>query len=46
MTDKALRRLPVLDGGRPVGVVSLGDLAIKRDPTSALASISGAPPNR
>jgi CBS domain-containing protein len=45
MTDRALRRLPVLDGGRPVGIVSLGDLAIERDPTSALASISSAPPN-
>lgn len=46
MSDKALRRLPVLDQGRAVGIVSLGDLAIERDPESALASISGAPPNR
>lgn len=45
MTDRALRRLPVLDGGRPVGIVSLGDLAIERDPTSALAGISSAAPN-
>jgi CBS domain-containing protein len=45
MADKALRRLPVLDGGRAVGIVSLGDLAIERDPESALASISGAPSN-
>jgi CBS domain-containing protein len=45
MADKALRRLPVLDGGRAVGIVSLGDLAIKRDSDSALASISWAPPN-
>ena len=45
MRDHAVRRLPVLDGGRAVGVVSLGDLAIERDPHSALADISAAPPN-
>ena len=45
MRDKALRRLPICDGDQPVGVVSLGDLAIERDPDSALADISTAPPN-
>jgi CBS domain-containing protein len=45
MSHKALRRLPVLDAGRPVGIVSLGDLAIERDPDSVLAAISAAPPN-
>jgi len=45
MREKALRRLPVLEGGRPVGVVSLGDLAIERDPESALGAISAASPN-
>ena len=45
MCNRALRRLPVLDEGRPVGIVSLGDLAIERDPTSALATISAANPN-
>jgi CBS domain-containing protein len=45
MRDKALRRLPILDGGRPVGIVSLGDLAVEHDPDSALAAISTAPPN-
>ena len=44
MADRALRRLPVLDNGRPVGIVSLGDLALEHDPDSALAAISGAPP--
>jgi hypothetical protein len=29
-----------------VGVVSIGDLAIERDPHSALGKISAAPPNR
>ncbi len=45
MRDRAIRRLPVVDDGRLVGVVSLGDLAMERDPESALADISGAPPN-
>jgi CBS domain-containing protein len=46
MRDKAIRRLPVVDGGRPVGIVSLGDLAVERDPESALGGISSEPPNR
>lgn len=45
MREKALRRLPVIDHDRPVGVVSLGDLAMDRDPGSALADISAAPAN-
>ena len=31
--------------GEVVGIVSLGDLALDRDPDSALANISAAPPN-
>lgn len=46
MREKALRRLPVVDGGRPVGIVSIGDLAMERDQGSALADISAAPGNR
>src|SRR5574340_1090952 len=46
MRDKALRRLPVVEGDKPVGVVSLGDLAVERDGKSVLASISAAEPNR
>jgi CBS domain-containing protein len=45
MRDHAIRRLPVVDDGNLVGVVSLGDLAMERDPRSALADISEAPPN-
>lgn len=45
MRDRAIRRIPVVEDGRPVGVVSIGDLAVERDPQSALADISGAPPN-
>jgi CBS domain-containing protein len=46
MRDKAVRRLPVVEAGNPVGIVSIGDLAIERDPHSALGQISAAPPNR
>lgn len=43
--NRAIRRLPVLEHGRAVGVVSLGDLAMERDPNSAVADISAAPGN-
>lgn len=46
MRDQSLRRLPVVDHGQPIGIVSLGDLAIERDPSSALGDISAAAPNR
>jgi CBS domain-containing protein len=46
MRAKAIRRLPVVEAGRPVGIVSLGDLAVERDPESVLGGISAAPPNR
>jgi len=45
MREKAVRRLPVVEKGKVVGIVSLGDLARDRDPDSALADISAAPPN-
>lgn len=45
MRANAVRRLPVIDDGRAVGVVSLGDLALERDPDSALGEISAAPAN-
>jgi len=46
MRQKAIRRLPVMENGKPVGIVSIGDLARERDPQSALGDISTAPPNR
>ena len=45
MKEKSVRRLPVLENGKIVGIVSLGDLAIERDPNSVLAGISAAPGN-
>lgn len=45
MSDKAVRRVPVVDGDTAVGIVALGDLAVDRDRTSLLGDISAAPPN-
>jgi CBS domain-containing protein len=45
MRENASRRLPVVEGHRPVGIVSLGDLARERDHDSVLADISEAPAN-
>jgi CBS domain-containing protein len=46
MRKKAIRRVPVVEGGRLVGVVSLGDLAKEMDEGRALTDISSAPPSR
>jgi CBS domain-containing protein len=46
MRDKKVRRLPVVEGARPLGILSIGDLAVARDRESALAEISAAPPTR
>jgi signal-transduction protein with cAMP-binding, CBS, and nucleotidyltransferase domain len=32
-----VRRLPVVENGRTIGTVSLGDLAVERDPQSVVA---------
>jgi CBS domain-containing protein len=45
MRQAAVRRVPVVRDGKPVGVVSIGDLATARDEKSALADISGQAPN-
>jgi CBS domain-containing protein len=46
MMKRALRRIPVIKHDRPIGIVAIGDLAVHRDPKSALGKISGADPNR
>lgn len=43
--ERAVRRIPVVEDGRAVGVVSIGDLALDRDSDSPLADVSAAPPN-
>ncbi len=46
MRELAVRRLPVIDENDClVGVVSIGDLAVEKDPGSALADISASSPN-
>jgi signal-transduction protein with cAMP-binding, CBS, and nucleotidyltransferase domain len=45
MREKDIRRLPVAKDGRPVGIVTLGDLAVEREPDSTLADISAASPD-
>ena len=45
MRERSLRRIPVVNDGRAVGIVTLGDLAMYLDPTSALSDISAAAPN-
>ena len=46
MSEKAIRRLPVVEGDKAVGIVSLGDLAGARDRESALGRISAASPDQ
>ena len=46
MRERNIRRVLVCDNERKlVGIVSLGDLAVQLDPSSALADISQAAPN-
>jgi len=45
MREDNVRRVPVCRDGRPVGIVSIGDLALERDEESALADISAGRSN-
>ena len=45
MREEKVRRIPVVEDGRAVGIVSIGDLALDREPRSALAQISEPPAN-
>jgi len=44
--EHAVRRVPVVEDGRLVGIVSLGDIAIEKEETTPLADVSAAPPNK
>lgn len=45
MRDRSLRRIPVMDGETAIGIVTIGDLAVEREPDSVLGDISAAEPN-
>lgn len=45
MRARSVRRVPVVEEGRVVGILSLGDMAVDRDPQSVLADISASDPN-
>ena len=45
MREHGVRRIPAVEKGRAVGVLSIGDMAIERDERSALADISAHAPN-
>ena len=45
MRVHAVRRLPVIEDGQVAGMVSMGDLALRDDPASALAELSRATAN-
>jgi CBS domain-containing protein len=42
--ERAIRRIPIMENGTPVGVVSIGDLALEQDERSALSGVSAARP--
>jgi len=45
MRDNAVRRLPVIDDGQIVGIITLADIAVFADSESPLATVSRAPSN-
>ena len=45
MKENNIRRVVVVENDNPVGIVSIGDLAIALDQNSVLADISSEPPN-
>ncbi len=42
--ERAIRRIPIVEDGIPVGVVSVGDLALERSERPGLSGTSAAPP--
>ena len=45
MRENAVRRLPVVDDGQIVGIITLGDIAVSADSDSSLAAVSRAAAN-
>jgi CBS domain-containing protein len=46
MRARDVRRLPVVEDGKAIGIVSLGDISVETAPSSLLADISTASPDR
>jgi CBS domain-containing protein len=46
MRARDVRRLPVVEGGKAIGIISLGDISVETAPSSLLADISTASPDR
>jgi CBS domain-containing protein len=46
MRARDVRRLPIVEGGKAIGIVSLGDISVETAPSSLLADISTASPDR
>jgi CBS domain-containing protein len=46
MRANDVRRLPVVEAGKPIGIVSLGDISVETAPNSLLADISTGSPDR
>jgi hypothetical protein len=42
-SEKAIRRIPIIDGGQVVGILTLVDIAVERDSRTVLADSSAAP---
>ena len=42
--ERAVRRIPIVANGTPVGVVSIGDLALEADGSFAFSGASAPPP--
>jgi signal-transduction protein with cAMP-binding, CBS, and nucleotidyltransferase domain len=45
MRENAVRRLPVVEDGQIVGIITLGDIAVSADSGSSLAAVSRAAAN-
>lgn len=45
IAERAVRRIPVVDDGVAIGVVSLGDIELAKSERTPLADVSAAPPS-
>lgn len=45
MRERAIRRLPITEGGKPVGIISIGDLSVVDEVDEVVSDISAKPSN-